>query len=120
MGGGLQAPDGLLPFFPQGSPGQKGTIMGTLRSLGALARAVGPLVAASGEGPRVARPGRGPHYPSGRPTLLPSWGRGAAGTGWACVTAQAVSPQCTGWQGPGSASPCALASSCSPSCSCGT
>ncbi|XP_045630748.1 major facilitator superfamily domain-containing protein 10 isoform X3 [Ursus americanus] len=30
-----------------GSPGQKGTIMGTLRSLGALARAVGPLVAAS-------------------------------------------------------------------------
>ncbi|XP_047574667.1 major facilitator superfamily domain-containing protein 10 isoform X9 [Lutra lutra] len=30
-----------------GSPGQKGTIMGTLRSLGALARAVGPMVAAS-------------------------------------------------------------------------
>ncbi|XP_045853286.1 major facilitator superfamily domain-containing protein 10 isoform X2 [Meles meles] len=30
-----------------GSPGQKGTIMGTLRSLGALARAVGPVVAAS-------------------------------------------------------------------------
>ncbi|XP_048220163.1 major facilitator superfamily domain-containing protein 10 [Perognathus longimembris pacificus] len=30
-----------------GSAGQKGTVMGTLRSLGALARAVGPLVAAS-------------------------------------------------------------------------
>ncbi|KAM5339463.1 major facilitator superfamily domain-containing protein 10 isoform 2-T7 [Glossophaga mutica] len=30
-----------------GSPGQKGTVMGTLRSLGALARAVGPLAAAS-------------------------------------------------------------------------
>ncbi|KAF6372111.1 major facilitator superfamily domain containing 10 [Rhinolophus ferrumequinum] len=49
-----------------GSPGQKGTVMGTLRSLGALARAVGPMVAASGEGdwtalgahcaPLVARP----------------------------------------------------------------
>uniref|UniRef100_A0A8C0RXY0 Major facilitator superfamily (MFS) profile domain-containing protein n=1 Tax=Canis lupus familiaris TaxID=9615 RepID=A0A8C0RXY0_CANLF len=26
-------------------------------------------------------------------------------------------PQCTGWRGPGSALPCALASSCSPSCS---
>ncbi|XP_027629390.1 major facilitator superfamily domain-containing protein 10 isoform X2 [Tupaia chinensis] len=31
-----------------GSPGQKGTVMGTLRSLGALARAMGPMVAASG------------------------------------------------------------------------
>ncbi|XP_058157357.1 major facilitator superfamily domain-containing protein 10 isoform X2 [Dasypus novemcinctus] len=30
-----------------GEAGQKGTVMGTLRSLGALARAVGPLVAAS-------------------------------------------------------------------------
>nr|XP_051692655.1 major facilitator superfamily domain-containing protein 10 isoform X6 [Oryctolagus cuniculus] len=30
-----------------GSPAQKGTVMGTLRSLGALARAVGPLAAAS-------------------------------------------------------------------------
>lgn len=30
-----------------GSPGQKGTIMGILRSLGALGRAVGPIVAAS-------------------------------------------------------------------------
>ncbi|XP_008840088.1 major facilitator superfamily domain-containing protein 10 isoform X2 [Nannospalax galili] len=30
-----------------GSPGQKGTVMGTLRSLGALGRAVGPMVAAS-------------------------------------------------------------------------
>ncbi|KAB1282027.1 Major facilitator superfamily domain-containing protein 10 [Camelus dromedarius] len=30
-----------------GSPRQKGTVMGTLRSLGALARALGPMVAAS-------------------------------------------------------------------------
>ncbi|KAM8803103.1 major facilitator superfamily domain-containing protein 10 [Rhynchonycteris naso] len=30
-----------------GSPGQKGMVMGTLRSLGALARAMGPMVAAS-------------------------------------------------------------------------
>ncbi|KAM5271292.1 major facilitator superfamily domain-containing protein 10 [Ctenodactylus gundi] len=30
-----------------GSPGQKGTVMGTLRSLGALARAMGPVAAAS-------------------------------------------------------------------------
>ncbi|XP_023555801.1 major facilitator superfamily domain-containing protein 10 [Octodon degus] len=30
-----------------GSPGQKGTVMGTLRSLGSLGRAVGPMVAAS-------------------------------------------------------------------------
>lgn len=30
-----------------GSPGQKGTIMGILRSLGALGRALGPVVAAS-------------------------------------------------------------------------
>lgn len=30
-----------------GSPGQKGTVMGTLRSLGALARALGPMAAAS-------------------------------------------------------------------------
>ncbi|KAM9086928.1 major facilitator superfamily domain-containing protein 10 isoform 2-T2 [Megaptera novaeangliae] len=30
-----------------GSPGQKGVVMGTLRSLGALARALGPTVAAS-------------------------------------------------------------------------
>nr|XP_008016272.2 major facilitator superfamily domain-containing protein 10 isoform X3 [Chlorocebus sabaeus] len=37
---------GLL-LYSFGSPGQKGTVMGTLRSLGALARAAGPLVAAS-------------------------------------------------------------------------
>ncbi|XP_057358006.1 major facilitator superfamily domain-containing protein 10 isoform X1 [Manis pentadactyla] len=37
---------GLL-FYSFGSPRQKGTVMGTLRSLGALARAVGPMVAAS-------------------------------------------------------------------------
>ncbi|XP_044912850.1 major facilitator superfamily domain-containing protein 10 isoform X9 [Felis catus] len=35
------------PPSPKGLPRQKGTIMGTLRSLGALARAVGPMVAAS-------------------------------------------------------------------------
>ncbi|XP_040345160.1 major facilitator superfamily domain-containing protein 10 isoform X4 [Herpailurus yagouaroundi] len=35
------------PPPPKGLPRQKGTIMGTLRSLGALARAVGPMVAAS-------------------------------------------------------------------------
>uniref|UniRef100_A0A5F5PZ17 Major facilitator superfamily domain containing 10 n=1 Tax=Equus caballus TaxID=9796 RepID=A0A5F5PZ17_HORSE len=29
-------------------------------------------------------------------------------------------PQCTGWPGPGSATPCAQGSSCSPSSSCGT
>ena len=48
LGGGLLAPDGC-PLLPTGSPRQKGTVMGTLRSLGALARAVGPVVAASGE-----------------------------------------------------------------------
>ncbi|XP_075799960.1 major facilitator superfamily domain-containing protein 10 isoform X2 [Microtus pennsylvanicus] len=37
-----------------GSPGQKGTIMGILRSLGALGRAVGPMVAASGKYCRIA------------------------------------------------------------------
>lgn len=36
--------------FHPGSPAQKGTVMGTLRSLGALARAAGPMAAASGEG----------------------------------------------------------------------
>ncbi|XP_047703157.1 major facilitator superfamily domain-containing protein 10 isoform X8 [Prionailurus viverrinus] len=48
VGGDQQAPDGFLPPPPtKGLPRQKGTIMGTLRSLGALARAVGPMVAAS-------------------------------------------------------------------------
>ncbi|XP_068926940.1 major facilitator superfamily domain-containing protein 10 isoform X2 [Petaurus breviceps papuanus] len=37
---------GLL-LYSFGSAGQKGTIMGTLRSLGALARAVGPIVSAT-------------------------------------------------------------------------
>lgn len=41
---------------PSGSPGQKGTIMGILRSLGALGRAVGPVVAASGKCCRLALP----------------------------------------------------------------
>ncbi|CAD7675978.1 unnamed protein product [Nyctereutes procyonoides] len=59
-----------------GSAGQKGTIMGTLRSLGALARAVGPMVAASGEGPGTALLGR--RVPQG---VGP--GLGAAGPGWA-------------------------------------
>lgn len=34
---------------PPGSANQKGTVMGILRSLGALARALGPVVASSGE-----------------------------------------------------------------------
>lgn len=42
------------PLSPAGSPGQKGVVMGTLRSLGALARALGPMVAASGEGRATA------------------------------------------------------------------
>lgn len=48
VGRSQQAPEGPS-FSPTGSPGQKGTVMGTLRSLGALARALGPMVAASGE-----------------------------------------------------------------------
>lgn len=32
-----------------GSASQKGTVMGILRSLGALARALGPIVASSGK-----------------------------------------------------------------------
>lgn len=44
----------LTSLLPSGSPGQKGTIMGILRSLGALGRAVGPMVAASGKCCRIA------------------------------------------------------------------
>ncbi|XP_010846391.1 PREDICTED: major facilitator superfamily domain-containing protein 10 [Bison bison bison] len=40
-------PSVLSPAGALRSPVQKGTVMGTLRSLGALARAVGPVVAAS-------------------------------------------------------------------------
>uniref|UniRef100_A0A8D0MXE6 Major facilitator superfamily domain containing 10 n=1 Tax=Sus scrofa TaxID=9823 RepID=A0A8D0MXE6_PIG len=39
-----------------GSPGQKGVVMGTLRSLGALARAAGPMVAAAASSPAAAAP----------------------------------------------------------------
>lgn len=51
VGEGQLASDSLLP---SGSPGQKGTIMGILRSLGALGRALGPMVAASGKYCRIA------------------------------------------------------------------
>lgn len=34
---------------PPGSANQKGTVMGILRSLGALARALGPVVSSSGK-----------------------------------------------------------------------
>ncbi|XP_066089750.1 major facilitator superfamily domain-containing protein 10 isoform X2 [Saccopteryx bilineata] len=91
-----------------GSPGQKGVVMGTLRSLGALARAMGPMVAASGEGP--GEPGQA---------------LGAAGS-WleppslACLCSCLLSSgPCTGWRGPSPASPCAQGSSCCPSSSCG-
>ncbi|XP_045330714.1 major facilitator superfamily domain-containing protein 10 isoform X5 [Leopardus geoffroyi] len=50
FGGRRPASTRQLPppsLSPKGLPRQKGTIMGTLRSLGALARAVGPVVAAS-------------------------------------------------------------------------
>lgn len=138
VGGDQQAPHGFLPPSPKGLPRQKGTIMGTLRSLGALARAVGPMVAASGKGPGIAfqarlcpweaRPGGGhaalpsafPCRPVGscRGPAIP--GVEAQRGGRARVTSRAVSPQCTGWPGPGSASRCAQASSCSLSCSCAT
>ncbi len=36
-----------------GSASQKGTVMGILRSLGALARALGPIVASSGNKNKV-------------------------------------------------------------------
>lgn len=38
-----------LLLIPLGSASQKGTVMGILRSLGALARALGPVVSSSGE-----------------------------------------------------------------------
>uniref|UniRef100_A0A8D0MX33 Major facilitator superfamily domain-containing protein 10 n=1 Tax=Sus scrofa TaxID=9823 RepID=A0A8D0MX33_PIG len=41
---------GEWPCGGWGRPGFKGVVMGTLRSLGALARAAGPMVAAAGEG----------------------------------------------------------------------
>lgn len=39
----------VLLLIPLGSASQKGTVMGILRSLGALARALGPVVSSSGE-----------------------------------------------------------------------
>ncbi|XP_076720380.1 major facilitator superfamily domain-containing protein 10 isoform X2 [Callospermophilus lateralis] len=88
-----------------GSPGQKGTVMGTLRSLGALARAVGPMVAASGEDCGTAFS-----------VLWSGRVRGSSVLG--ARVSLSDSPQCTGWLGPRSASPCARGSSCSPSSSC--
>lgn len=109
MGGGLQAPDGLLPFSPQGSPRQKGTIMGTLRSLGALARAVGPMVAASGEGPRAAGPGLGATGPGrggraaailgprgGRDRVGPRHGSGSLSTVYWLAGARVCFTVCSG------------------------
>nr|XP_055240368.1 major facilitator superfamily domain-containing protein 10 isoform X4 [Gorilla gorilla gorilla] len=91
-----------------GSPGQKGTVMGTLRSLGALARAAGPLVAASGEGAGWCWGRLGAkHLPSPPKCQLPR-GLGDA----------TVSPQCTGWLGPRPASPRGPGSFCFPSSSC--
>ncbi|XP_064440276.1 major facilitator superfamily domain-containing protein 10 isoform X3 [Mirounga angustirostris] len=59
--------------------------------------------------PTLARPGR----------RARSWAPCGAWAPWPGRWDPWWLPQCTGWQGPGSASPCALASSCSPSCSCG-
>uniref|UniRef100_A0A2K5MN04 Major facilitator superfamily (MFS) profile domain-containing protein n=1 Tax=Cercocebus atys TaxID=9531 RepID=A0A2K5MN04_CERAT len=90
-----------------GSPGQKGTVMGTLRSLGALARAAGPLVAASGEG-AGGRGRLGAGHLLSPPQCQPPRSLGDA----------AISPQCTGWLGPRPASPRGPGSFCSPSSSC--
>uniref|UniRef100_A0A4X1SW89 Major facilitator superfamily domain-containing protein 10 n=1 Tax=Sus scrofa TaxID=9823 RepID=A0A4X1SW89_PIG len=101
---------GLL-LYSFGSPGQKGVVMGTLRSLGALARAAGPMVAAAGEGHGTAltpAPSKASPVPA-TPALPPGDRRVTAG----------LSPQGTGWPGPGAASACARCSSCSPSPSCG-
>ncbi|XP_034861318.1 major facilitator superfamily domain-containing protein 10 isoform X2 [Mirounga leonina] len=59
--------------------------------------------------PTLARPGR----------RARSWAPCGAWAPWPGRWDPWWLPQCTGWRGPGSASPCALASSCSPSCSCG-
>ncbi|XP_054342585.1 major facilitator superfamily domain-containing protein 10 isoform X3 [Pongo pygmaeus] len=91
-----------------GSPGQKGTVMGTLRSLGALARAAGPLVAASGEGAGWCWGSLGATHLPSPPQCQPPRGLGDA----------AISPQCTGWPGPRPASPRGPGSFCSPSSSC--
>ncbi|XP_031991940.1 major facilitator superfamily domain-containing protein 10 isoform X1 [Hylobates moloch] len=91
-----------------GSPGQKGTVMGTLRSLGALARAAGPLVAASGEGAGWCWGRLGDKHLPSPPHCQPPRGLDDA----------AVSPQCTGWPGPRPASPRGPGCFCSPSSSC--
>ena len=109
--------------------------MGTLRSLGALARAVGPMAAASGEGCGTACRhaiglGRQATAPGGDLPWLPPWvrvqlraaipGLGGGGRGQGgLMSPPAVSPQCTGWWVPQLASPCAQGSSCSPSSYCG-
>lgn len=38
----------VTELFVTGSASQKGTVMGILRSLGALARAIGPIMSATG------------------------------------------------------------------------
>lgn len=90
--------------------------MGTLRSLGALARAVGPVVAASGEAVvRHSGHAGGPARP-GLGVLLGEL-EGAGGPG--APSPPPLSPQRTGWPAPVSVTPCARRSSCSPSPSCG-
>lgn len=46
----------LTVHIPPGSANQKGTVMGILRSLGALARALGPVVSSSGKDNRWQQP----------------------------------------------------------------
>lgn len=55
-----------------GTAGQKGRVMGILRSLGALARALGPILAAAGECGFVLLPLFG--------TRQPRWGKRGTGT----------------------------------------
>ncbi|XP_036709604.1 major facilitator superfamily domain-containing protein 10 isoform X3 [Balaenoptera musculus] len=59
------------------------------------------------------------------PSALPgrrawSWARCGAWAPWPGLWGPRWPPQCTGWPGPGSATPCARGSSCSPSPSCGS
>uniref|UniRef100_A0A8C0D3H0 Major facilitator superfamily (MFS) profile domain-containing protein n=1 Tax=Balaenoptera musculus TaxID=9771 RepID=A0A8C0D3H0_BALMU len=49
-----------------------------------------------------------------------SWARCGAWAPWPGLWGPRWPPQCTGWPGPGSATPCARGSSCSPSPSCGS
>ncbi|XP_061047886.1 major facilitator superfamily domain-containing protein 10 isoform X1 [Eubalaena glacialis] len=49
-----------------------------------------------------------------------SWARCGAWAPWPGLWGPRLPPQCTGWPGPGSATPCARGSSCFPSPSCGS